>query len=186
MKLVLALLTMPVLALAGECVLTTKTVSQSQIQISERDAVVQQVVPTVNGRQRCLVSFRARIGNQWFTAHGDHDFDHSQSASTACQLAGAKADAQVKNSVTHTSVVTDNVMVCSDQPQHQTLRTTQIGTVGYASQFRPNPERPREFRHNSTRCRWFLDHEFRHNDVMQVQGIVCHVQDGLWAVVDKF
>lgn len=186
MKFWTILIAAPTLALAGECVITSKTASQSQAQIVERDAFVQNIVPAMNDRQRCMVSFRARIGNQWFTAHGDQEFAYNEPARLACDLARIKAEAQVKNRVGQTSVATDSVVVCSDQPRHQTLRISQIGTIGNISQFRPNPDRPREFSHNNARCRWFLDNEFKVSAVVQVQGIVCHVNDQNWIVVDKF
>lgn len=186
MKLLSMLLTVPALALAGECVITSKTASHSQAQITERDAYMQNIVPAMNDRRRCLVSFRAKINNQWFTAHGDQEFDYGQSARLACDMARVKAESQVRAQTGNASVATESVMVCSDQPQHQTLRQTHIGTIGHMSQFRPNPERPLEFAHNGSRCRWFLDREFRAGFLVPFQGIVCHVNDQNWIVVDKF
>lgn len=186
MKLLSMLLTVPALALAGECVITSKTASQSQAHIAERDAYMQTIVPAMNDRRRCVVSFRAKIANQWFTAHGDQEFDHSQSARLACDMAKVKAESQVRSQTGNASVATESVVVCSDQPQHQTLRQTNIGTIGHVSQFRPNPDRPLEFKHNDSRCRWFLDREFKNAALVQVQGIVCHVNDQNWIVVDKF
>jgi hypothetical protein len=83
-------------------------------------------------------------------------------------------------------LASDSVLVCSDRPEHQVIRATQVGTVGRLSQFRPNPDRPSEFYHNGTQCRWFLDTEFRQNIVNTFQGVICHVQNQNWIVVDKF
>lgn len=186
MKLTWILSLIPAVAMAGECVMQSRTASHSQAQILERDAVVQTIAPAVNGHQQCVVSFRARIGNQWLTAHGVQRFDTTQSPAAACHMAMMRAEAEVKTRTAPSLVATDSLLVCSDQPRHQNIAVAQIGTVGTISQFRPNPDRPNEFSHNGTKCRWFVDNEFRAHMVHQIQGIVCHVRDQNWIVVDKF
>ena len=75
-KLVIALM-LPAAVAAGECVLQSKTATNGRAQILEKSAITQTVTPEINGKKRCIVSFRARIGNQWLTAHGDQSFDLS-------------------------------------------------------------------------------------------------------------
>lgn len=182
----LLLLLLPMSVLAGECVLHSKTATQNRGVITERADVRHMVTPAINGYQRCIVSFRARINNEWHTAHGDYDWTGNRPIQEACTIAYQRAEAEVQRRVSPTAISNDSVMVCSDRPEHQTLRQTQIGTVGRLSQFRPNPDRPNEFYHNGTQCRWFLDTEFRGQDVNTFQGVICHVQNQNWVVVDKF
>jgi hypothetical protein len=184
-KLVIALM-LPAAVAAGECVLQSKTATNGRAQILERSALTQTVTPEINGKKRCIVSFRARIGNQWLTAHGDQSFDLAQSEKSACNIALTRAEAEVQSRGGQTSVSTESVVVCSDRPEHQTIRKTTVGTVGLVSQFRPHPDRNREFWHNGARCRWFLDTEFHAQDIAVVQGIICQMQDAKWIVVDKF
>jgi hypothetical protein len=77
-------------------------------------------------------------------------------------------------------------MVCTDRPDIQTKRQTQVGTQGQLHQFRPHPDYTREFWHNGTQCRWFLDTEWRQNDVQTRQGVICKLDNTNWVVVDKF
>ena len=183
-KLVIALM-LPAAVAAGECVLQSKTATNGRAQILERSALTQTVTPEINGKKRCIVSFRARIGAQWLTAHGDQSFDLSQSEKTACNIALTRAEAEVQSRGGQMSVATESVVVCSDRPEHQTIRKTTVGTVGLVSQFRPHPDRNREFWHNGARCRWFLDTEWAQTDVVTREGIICRLETDQWVVVDK-
>ena len=182
----LVLLLIPAVTLAGECVLQSRTATQNRGVITERTDVRHVITPDINGMRRCLVSFRARINNEWHTAHGEYEWTGNRPNQEACTVAYHRAEAEVQRRVTPTALASDSVLVCSDRPEHQPIRVTQIGTVGRLSQFRPHPDRPNEFYHNGTQCRWFLDTEFRQNDVNTFQGVICHVQNQNWVVVDKF
>jgi hypothetical protein len=77
-------------------------------------------------------------------------------------------------------------MICRDQPDLLTLRSTNPGTVAELSQFRPHPEYPKRFWHNGAQCRMFLDSAWTGRDIRTYQGVICQVQDSKWVVVDKF
>jgi hypothetical protein len=181
-----ALLLIPLMVSANECVLHSTTASNTSVQIIERADTKQIVTPDIDGKKRCIVSFRARIGAEWYTAHGEQSWTGNRPTQEMCTMAYRTAESMVVRQATKTNVVSDSVMTCSDRSEHLLLRRTQIGTVGLRSQFRPHPDRPREFHHNGTQCRWFLDTEFREGDVQTFQGIICHLSDSKWTVVDKF
>lgn len=187
MKLVAALMFVPSLALAGQCVFYNKTGTLSRLpEIQERAEIRHFVTPEINGVRKCVVSFRARIGHEWYTAHGDSVFVGNQNSQQVCATAYQRAEQNVRNTVSPDQISSESVMVCSDRSDHELVRRTHVGTMARLSQFRPHPDRPREFHHNGTQCRWFLDTEFRHTDVATFQGVICHVQNQMWVVVDKF
>lgn len=187
MKLSALVALVPCIALAGECVIQSKTAAHTQNIIQERSAVTRIVTPDTGGHRKCIVSYRARVNDQWLTAHGEQVFAGDQSQQQACDLALRRADTEVAaRPKSQTLIATESVVVCSDQSQHQALRHTQIGTIGAAGQFRIHPEKPRDFVYNGARCRWFVDTEFVAADIARVQGIICHLKDPHWVVVDKF
>lgn len=59
-------------AASAECVLQDRTVSRNSVTISERSKITPEVVPAINGGKKCMVTFRARIGAEWHSAHGEH------------------------------------------------------------------------------------------------------------------
>jgi len=74
------------------------------------------------------------------------------------------------------------IETCDD---NQRFDIGQIGFSGNLGQFKPHPEFPESFTHNSTTCKWFLDNELKGNSVIGYQGIICKVK-GNWTIVDKF
>lgn len=73
-RLILAAL-VPVSVLASECVLDSRTVTASSVQIEERSALRQEVVPSPDGGRRCIASFKARIGASWYWTQGQYDWE---------------------------------------------------------------------------------------------------------------
>lgn len=186
MKRLLLLALLPATVLASECVLTSRTVTASTVRIEERSPIRQDVVPAPDGSRRCMVSFRARIGASWYWAQGHYDWAGDRPSGEACAVAVSRAEQSVRHQVQPSHVRSEQVTVCSDQPDIKALRQSHPGTVAELHQYRPHPDYPREFWHNGTRCRWFLDSAFRVNDIYTYQGIICQVHDSKWVVVDKF
>ena len=176
-------LAMPV---GATCVLQDRTVTRSETVIEERSDIRRDVVPYFEGRRKCSVSFRVRIGAEWHAAFGEHVWIGDVPAGQACAVAVARAEDEVRERVGRARSVTERTLVCQDDDRLRGLSTTQIGTVGDLHQFRPHPDRPKSFHHNGTVCRWFLDSNFTGRDVRTYQGIVCQIQDRKWVVVDKF
>ena len=151
-----------------------RTTTVATVQIEERSDVRQDIVPSPTvGYRRCQVSYKARIGAEWYLAQGVYDWSGNAPDAEACGVAQSRADASVRTQVAPTGVRSESTMVCTDRPNMDTLRKTVVGTQGRLHQFRPHPDYPREFWHNGTRCRWFLDTEWAQTDVVTRQGISC-------------
>ena len=185
MKLAMTILSLAALSAHADCVLQDKTVSQSSAVISERTQLSATVVPDPMGK-RCLVTFRARVGATWYTAQGEYAWPGDTPRDSACAVAVKRAEDSVREQVAASRVISEKILVCKDDPTLDTIRQTNPGTVGELSQFRPHPDYPREFWHNGTRCRWFLDTGFTGKTVRTWQGIICEIHDSKWVVVDKF
>lgn len=183
--LTLMIVTAPVLP-ADNCVMQERTATQHQVVIQERSTVRREVVPQLGGGRKCMVDFRVRIGNTWHTAFGEHVWDGNQGANEACAVAASRAEDAVKQRVGRGTSVTERVLICSDRPDLQELRSTVIGTVGRNQQFRPHPEYTGRFWHRGAQCRWFVEPVFTGHDVRNFQGIICEINPDQWVVVDKF
>jgi hypothetical protein len=133
-----------------------------------------------------MVDMRVRIGQDWHTAFGEHVWDGNSSREPACAAAVKRAEDSVIQRVTVAAVVSENVLICSDRENLNTLRESNPGTVADLAQFRPHPTHTREFWYNGTRCRWFVDTVWQQQTVNTMQGIICRLQDSKWVVVDKF
>lgn len=185
MKLGILALALASAAAYADCVLQDKTVSQSSAVIAERSQLTATVVPDPIGK-RCLVTFRARVGATWYTAQGDYAWPGDTPRDSACAVAVKRAEDSVREQVAASRVISEKILVCRDDPTLDTIRQTNPGTVGNLAQFRPHPDYPREFWHNGTRCRWFLDTGYTGKTVRTWQGIICEIHDSKWVVVDKF
>lgn len=176
----------PISVLAAECVLQDRTVTASSARIEERSGIQTNVVPAPNGGRRCIVNFKARVGATWYWANGQYDWAGDRPRDEACAVAVARAEDSVKSQVAPSHVRTEKILICSDRPDLETLRSTNPGSVGDLHQFRPHPDFPRNFWHNGAQCQWFLDSSFRGQDIYTYQGIICQIQNNKWVVVDKF
>lgn len=185
MNRLLLLLLIPFFAHA-ECVLQDRTVSASTARIEERSGIKQNVVRLPSGESRCLVNFQARIGTNWYMAAGHYDWPGDRPAGEACAVAAARAEDFALNSAAPKNVRSEKVMICNDQPDNQILREAKIGTQGELHQFRPHPSYPDRFWYKGAQCRWFLDSGWNGRDIQTMQGVICHLSNQKWAVVDKF
>jgi len=185
-RLILAL-AIPTAAIAGgECVLHDRTVTASEVKIQERSGLVRNIVPAPEGGRRCMVNFKARIGDQWYWANGYYDWPGDRPSDEACAVAVSRAEDMVKTQVAPSHVRSEKVMICSDRNDLTTMRQATPGTVAALHQFRPHPNFPKAFWHNGAQCRWFLEPSFTGKDIKQYQGIICQIQKDQWVVVDKF
>ena len=185
-RLLTACLLAPAMAMAQQCVLQTRTVTQGQIQIEERSQISAQIVPVPGGDQRCMISMRGRVGATWYTGFGEFVFTRTGSPEQACVSARSRAEASIVSQAGARQVATDSTLVCKEDPSLDSLRKAEIGTVAKLAQYRPHPDYPNDFRHNGTRCRWFLDPAWTGRELRTGQGIICQLQDDNYVVVDKF
>jgi hypothetical protein len=186
MKPLLSTLILAAATAHADCVLQDKTVSQSSVTIAERSKITATVVPDPQQGKRCLVNFRARIGATWYTASGEYAWPGDTPRDSACAVAVKRAEDSVRDQVSASRVISEKVLICTDDPTLDTIRETNPGTVGDLSQFRPHPNYPKEFWYNGTRCRWFLDTGYSGRDIRTWQGIICLIHDSKWVVIDKF
>lgn len=187
MKKVLFALMIPAAVLANDqCVLQDRTVTRGTLTIAERTSIRTEVVPAASNQRRCLVNFRARIGTEWHTAFGEYEWDGHTPREQACAVAVKRAEDDLRERVGRSQVLSEKILICNDNPDLRTLRQSNPGTVADLSQFRPHPEYIKEFYHNGTVCRWFVDSMYTGRDIRTFQGIICRIQDNRWVVVDKF
>lgn len=186
MRKLLISLILPGAALAQQCVLQDRTVSRGYVTIAERADIRTEVVPGFAGGKKCMVNFRARIGNEWHTAFGENEWDGNRPREEACAVALRRAEDSVRERVGRSQVVSEKTLICRDNPELDIMRQANPGSIGNLSQFRPHPEYPREFWYNGAPCRFFLDSQFTGRDIRTFQGVICKVQDSKWVVVDKF
>ena len=186
MKKLLWLILVPASVMASECVLQDRTVSRSTVTIAERSKITQEVVPSANGNRRCMVNLRVRVGANWHTAFGEHEWPGDRPREEACAVAVKNAEADVIERVGRVNTLSEKTMVCSDRPDLDALRSTNPGTVAELHQFRPHPDFPKEFWHNGAPCRYFLDSAYVRSDVRTFQGVICKIHDARWVVVDKW
>lgn len=183
----LALTLIPAVASATDgCVMQDRTVSTQQYVIKERSDIKRNIVTMPSGQRRCIVDFRVRVGADWHQATGEYDWDGARPSGEACAAAVALAERDVQSRLAKKSVVSEQVMVCRDDPDSAMLRRTNPGSVGTVDQYRPHPNYPTAFYHNGTQCRWFLETGYNRGNIEQYQGVICRLDDGKWVVVDKF
>lgn len=176
MKEIAALLCMLPIVAAAECTLRSTTVAQS-VAVAERGRVESVVVRGTNGEQKCVVSFRARVDNEWHIAHGE---------AQDCEMAIRNAERDLLRTLGPTQFRSEDIMICNDSSNLQQLTDIRLGTVGNIEQFRPHPEFPGSFRHMNTECRWIMNVVFDAR-LRNYEGIVCRTTAGnQWTVVDLF
>ena len=185
-KSLIALCLAPALAVAQQCVLQEKTVRRGAVVIAERSDVRAEVVPGFSGGRKCVVNFRARIGADWHTAFGEFEWSGDRPREEACGAAVKRAEDAVRERVGRSQVMSEKMLVCRDNPDLETMRSTNPGTIGELAQFRPHPDRPKEFWHNGAPCRYFLDSTYVRNDIRTFEGVICKVHNSKWVVIDKF
>lgn len=172
--------------LAQQCVLQSKTVTQSSVAIEERTQYSAQIVSVPGGGQRCMASLRGRIGDTWYTGFGEYTWTDVKQADKACTIAQRKAESSIVEQAGSKSVADDQTLICREDPTLDVVQTTRPGSIAELAQYRPHPQFRRDFRYNGTRCRWFLESNWTGHDVRTGQGIICHLRDNKWVVVDKF
>jgi hypothetical protein len=176
----------PAWVTAQTCVLQQSTVNRTAVTIQERSQISATVVPELNGQKKCMVDMRVKIGSEWHTAFGEHVWSGHTPKETACAVAVKRAEDSVLQRVAAGATVSENVLICNDRENLNTLAQTNPGTVADLAQFRPHPTHTKEFWYNGARCRWTVDTVWQHNTVNTMQGIICQLRGSKWVVVDKF
>lgn len=173
-------------AFAADCILQEHTTSQTTATVSERSAIRTAVAPFANGQKKCFVNYRAKVDGNWYEAMGEYVWDGSNSSTEACAAAVKQADQQLIQRIKPVGVISEQVLMCNDNPDTKQLQESNVGTIVDISRLRTHPEHPLDFNHNGTTCRWFVDPKFDNGNIHNYQGIACKISEGRWSVVDKF
>jgi hypothetical protein len=168
----------------AECVLQERVHSRSVGTIQERSAITREVVPFSSDQRKCIVNYKAKIGNEWHVTFGEYVYSDLPT-SNACGRAVKQAEQNLIARVSANNTIVEHDLVCSDDEKLQTIKTSEVGTVARLDQYRPHPTYTSVFYDNGHKCRWFLDTQF-HGGMKTYDGIICQLQRNQWVVVDKF
>lgn len=169
----------------AECYVRSAMTSQQKVQIARVTDVDTWVVPISATHQKCIVSYRALINNEWHTVEAEKSGPKTQNENDLCQSAMDQGKVQILSRVNPGTMSVETNMVCNDQPKPK-LRNVKIGDTVQESEVRPHPNFPRPFRHRGAQCRWFIEPILRNQDLYQYQGIICLSHGSQWRVVDKW
>lgn len=169
----------------ADCYVRSAMTNQSRASISAIADVEPIVVPISDTQNKCLVSFRAQVNNNWITAEGSSVGLKSLSEDELCRNAIDSSKIQILSRVDGGNVNVETNMVCDDRPEIR-VRNVKIGEVVRESEVRPHPNFPKPFRYRTAQCRWFIEPEPRNSDLLQRQGIICQSFGNEWRVIDKW
>ena len=184
-KFSLILLLMAANAVHAECYNRTAMSTQTAAKITALADVKRKIVPIGNKQNKCIVSFRAQIDDEWVTAEGENIGSNSESSDQICAGAMAAGKSEALSSIADSTINVEQDMVCSDEPAIQ-IRKVGVGEHVKESELTPHPNFPKPFKYRGTACRWFIEPEGRSGDLIPKQGVACRIQDNDWQVVDKW
>lgn len=187
LKHVICALMVPTTVFAQQnCVLQEKTINQSTASIRETTDIRKDVVPWDANQKKCIVSFKALVGDTWYSANGDFVWDGELPAGEACAAAVTRAKKDLVNSIKPGRVTSEDVLICRDDENNTQISNAQVGSYVDISQLKPHPFYPKRFYHNGAECRWFLESSWTGKDIKQYQGVACKLEPNKWVVADKF
>jgi len=171
---------------AAECVLQSKTVSQQKIVITKRSDIKRNIIQSPTGEKKCMVNFQVEVANTWHMASGEYEWDGQRPSGEACAAAVALAERDIQGKLQKGAAISENVLVCNDDPDNMRLKQLHPGTVGQLAQFRSHPDYPNAFYHKGTQCRWFVETSYETAQIKNYLGIICKLETDQWVVVDRF
>lgn len=163
-----------------------KIVNKSDVVIKELSEIRRDVVPWSKNEQKCIVNFKALIGDTWYAANGEYIWDGELPSAEACGAAVNKAKKDLTAKVKPATLLSEEVLICNDDRQRSNIKVAKVGSIVDISQLRAHPNYTNKFYHNGTECRWFLDSSWTGKDIRQYQGVACKLEPSKWVVVDKF
>ena len=175
---------LPVAAQAN-CYVRSAMTIQQKTNITRTTDVETLVVPISATQNKCIVTYRALINNDWHTAEGEKIGLKSLSEQELCRGAMDQGHIQLLSRANPKNMSVETNMVCSDQPKVQ-VRNVRVGETIQESEVRVHPNFPNPFKHRGAQCRWFVEPELRSQDLYQHQGIICLSHGSKWHVVDKW
>ena len=135
----------------------------------------------------CRVTFRALIGDRWYTVESENKGSMQGSVDQVCQQAINSGRTSILKQVGGSSTRVKQDMVCSDEPIPTSRAVPDVGNTVRDSELLPHPEHRALFRHRGSICRWFIESNPAAGQVEMAQGIMCRAPDKAdWVVVDKW
>lgn len=175
----------PTLAQATECYVRTAMSAQASASISRVADVQPLVVPISATQNKCFVTYRALINDQWHTLEGESVGPKSLSEQELCATAMDRSRAQILSRANPTNMSVETKMVCDERPQVK-VKNVKVGDMVRESEVRPHPNFPKPFTYRTAQCRWFIEPELGQHDLLQRQGIICRSHGDTWRVIDKW
>ena len=167
------------------CYNRTAMTNQVTAKITAVTDIKRTVVPMPDNQNKCVVTFRAQINNEWMTVEGENIGSANESLDQLCSSAMSTGRSQILNKIGGNKVNVEQDMVCTDRPIPK-VRKVEVGDHVMESELQPHPNFPNQFKYRSANCRWFIETEGRVGDLIQRQGVACRIQDTDWQVVDKW
>lgn len=186
MKFMSIVFLIPSLLLAQECRLVDKTTSKNIATIEQRTEVRRNIfTDPKDGARVCEVRFDLKINGQWHRASSFASWQNHRTIEQTCGQAIQAAEREVMDSVARREIHRETLLICNDDNDH-IRRQIPLGTVASLTSFRSHPDYPNDFVHNGTRCRWFIETEYKRNQIHNAQGVICNLKDNQWVVLDRF
>lgn len=183
-SLVYALLLVPTLAEAGECILAER----SQVRAVGRIDRVRDVKTTImrlrDQTNRCTVELQAEINGVWTPGFGEYTWRNDMPDAVACNNALEKAKSTLIELTGNQRITSEKHLSCGEG--QESIRITRVGQTLKENEWTPHPKHLGSFWYQGAECRWFVETDVVGRDLHQWQGIVCLVRKGEWVVVDKF
>ena len=177
-------LAIPSLAQA-DCYVRSAMSGQTRASITNVTDVLPLVVPINATQNKCFVTYRAQVNNDWISVEGTSVGPKTISEEELCRGAMDQSRAQILSRVNGSNIAVETNMVCDERPEIR-VRNVNVGELVRESEVRPHPNFPRPVRYRPAQCRWFIEPEPRNSDLLQRQGIICQSNGNEWRVIDKW
>jgi len=171
----------------AECYTRSTATSKSLARVERVADVQRSVLPEGAAQVKCRVTFRALIGDKWYTAEGENIGLAADSFDQICAGALNVGRTSILTSVAGSSMQVDQDMICTDEPIPKAKAVVAVGDTVKDSELLPHPKHRSLFQHKGSVCRWFVETSPEVGRVDMNQGIMCHAPDQTdWRVVDKW
>ena len=177
-------LAIPTLAQA-DCYVRSAMTGQTRANITNITDVQPLVVPINATQNKCFVTYRAQVNNNWITVEGTGIGPKTIGDEELCRGAMDQGRAQILSRANGSNMSVETNMVCDDRPEIR-VKNVNVGELVRESEVRPHPNFPRPFKYRTAQCRWFIEPEARNTDLFQRQGIICQAAGNEWRVIDKW
>ena len=167
------------------CYMQASTVGEAAGTISEVADTKNWVTPAVNNQKKCIVTFRGKANNKWYSGTGEYVFTTAIADDTGCDVALENGKKSLAEQVYGKKIVKAEQMVCSDFPTVEDKPSVKVGEVVAISQLKPHPTKTKPFGYKGAECRYFTETAIEENFYVY-QGVACSVGNGKWRVVDKW